>query len=105
MSGPSPEASPTTSRAWPAVPRRYASRWPANVPVSAPASALPVKVCSRCATARFRQRDPHRKDDRFDLLVVPPDTTQDEAEAAMSAADEDDNSRASELLASIQRAG
>jgi len=44
--------------------------------------------------------------DRFDLLVVPPDTTRDEAEAAMSAAaDADDNSRASELLASIQRAG
>jgi hypothetical protein len=44
--------------------------------------------------------------DRFDLLVVPPDTARDEAEAAMSAAaDADDNSRASELLAGTRRTG
>jgi len=44
--------------------------------------------------------------DRFDLLVVPPDATSDAAEAALAAAaDAADQSRASELLAGIKRAG
>jgi hypothetical protein len=42
--------------------------------------------------------------DRFDLLVVPPDTAPDEAGAVMSAAaDSDDNRRGSELLTGIRR--
>jgi hypothetical protein len=45
-------------------------------------------------------------EDRFDLLVVPPDTTSDAAEAALSsAADADDKSRGPELLGRIKRAG
>jgi len=45
-------------------------------------------------------------DDRFDLLVVPPDATADAAEAALSAAaDADDQSRVPELLGAIKRAG
>lgn len=43
--------------------------------------------------------------DRFDLLVVPPDATPDAAEAALSAAaDTDDRGRAPELLERIKRA-
>jgi len=44
--------------------------------------------------------------DRFDLLVVPPDATSDAAEAALSAAaDTDDQGRAPELLDRIKRVG
>ena len=43
--------------------------------------------------------------DRFDLLVVPPDATSDAAEAALSAAaDADDQEGAAELLDRINRA-
>ena len=43
--------------------------------------------------------------DRFDLLVVPPGTAPDAADAAMTAAaDADDESSASELLGSTRRA-
>jgi hypothetical protein len=45
-------------------------------------------------------------DDRFDLLVVPPDATPDAAAAAMSAAaDAHDERRAAALLDAAQRAG